>query len=239
MKKLIVSIFAIMFLFGCVTANVVKPVPQEIIIKVQNSTEAKVDVDEKDTIHKTMVIPYKVPEFSGDAIQIGDMVFYSIWGGISSYEPLNFKKTLEVMKYKGIKKMRLFINSGGGSAFDGLAVADMMKKAIADGVEINTEASGLIASAAVPIFAVGQHRCATMGTMFMVHSAKLYKLFSAEGKADLKAQHKMMTLLEDRYNTVLESHSNLSKKDWADKAEKTTWFTASEALKWGLVDEVK
>ena len=224
---------------GCITANVIKPLPtQELIIKVQNDTGAKVDVDKKAEINKTMSIPYTDPEFSGDAIRIGDMVCYSIWGGISAYEPLNFKKTLEVMKYKGIKKMKLFINSGGGSAFDGLAVSDMMEKAIKNGIEINTEASGLIASASVPIFGVGQYRMATRGTMFMVHSVKLFKLFSQEGKSDLRAQHKMMTILEDRYNSVLENHSKLSRKEWSDKCEKTTWFTSEEALEWGLVDEI-
>jgi len=240
MKKILIVLLAIAF-SGCVTATVHKLPPQEIVVKVENGTDAKVEAkkDEPDKIRKVMNVPYKEPEFSGDAIQIGDMVFYSIWGHISSIEPLNFKKTLEVMRHKGIKKMKLFINSGGGNAFDGMAVADMMEKSIKEGVEINTEASGLIASAAVPIFAVGQYRISTHGTMFMVHQGKLFKLFSQEDKADLKAQHMMMSLEEDRYNTILEKHTNLSKKEWADRCEKTTWFTAREAKEWGLLDEIR
>ena len=101
------------------------------------------------------------------------------------------------------------------------------------------EASGLIASAAVPIFAVGDVRIASRGTMFMIHQAQLFKYISSEKQDDLIAQSKMLCLLEDRYKSLVASKSNLTVDELTLKMAKTTWFTAQEAFEWGLVDKLK
>lgn len=75
--------------------------------------------------------------------------------------------------------------------------------------------------------------------MFMVHQAKLFKYLSQESAADLKAQSRMMEILTDRYLDVLERRTNLLAGEWLKKMEKTTWFTAEEALEWGLIDEIR
>jgi len=239
----IVSAFILSFVLlnGCVTVQPVKQAPpQEVVVKVVTADGKKVDAGkEANKITKTMQIPYDEPVLPGESTQIGDTVFYPIWSYIGTADPLNLKKTLEIMKYKNLKKMHIYINSGGGSAFAGLACADIILAARASGLTIMTEANGLVASAAVPIFVVGRPRIATPGTALMIHEGKLFKLFAEETKSDLNAQKKMMDMTDNRYNKILVDNSKLSLEEIERMISKTSWFTAEEAKGMGFVDEIK
>jgi ATP-dependent protease ClpP protease subunit len=214
-----------------------KPVAQEIKITVQS--DDKVSVSDANRVIRTMEVPNDEPAWPTNVMQVGDTVHYTLWAGIDTMDPLNFWKTVLVAKYKGLCKIHVYINSGGGSAFAGLGFADNILAAIADGFTVTTEANGIVASAAVPIFAVGQYRTSTRGTMFMIHEGKMFKMFAEESRNDLQSQKKMMDMIEDRYNLLLKDHSKLSLDQIAQMCAATTWFTAEEAQKFGLVDEVK
>lgn len=192
-----------------------------------------------DIIRKTMDIPYLEPEFDATAKQIGDTVYFPVWSFISGNDTLALWKTIQVAKHKKLSKLVIYINSGGGSAFDGLGVCDVILAAQRDGFHVTTEANGLVASAAVPIFAVGDTRISSPGTIFMIHEAALFKFFSEEKKGDLIAQTKMIELLEARYNELIAKRSKLSVAELQAKCKETTWFTASQALEWGLVDKIQ
>ena len=69
----------------------------------------------------------------------------------------------------------LFIISPGGDAFSGLALADQIERVERKGFRVTAHASCIIASAAVPAFAVCDKRLAAPGTIFMVHEATLWK----------------------------------------------------------------
>lgn len=207
------------------------------------STTARGDpdvVEEKDDgIKRVMDIPYLEPEFDATARQIGDTVYFPIWSYISGNDTLALWKAIQIAKYKKLSKLVIYINSGGGSAFDGLGVCDVILAAQKDGFYITTEANGLVASAAVPIFVVAQKRISSPGTIFMMHEASLFKFIADEKKSDLVAQTKMIELLEGRYNQLISNRSKLSLDQLKEKCRDTTWFTAAQALEWGLVDEIK
>jgi ATP-dependent protease ClpP protease subunit len=186
-----------------------------------------------------MDVPYLEPEFDATARQIGDTVYFPIWSCISGNDTLALWKAIQIAKYKKLSKLVIYINSGGGSAFDGLGVCDVILAAQKDGFYITTEANGLVASAAVPIFAVAQKRISSPGTIFMIHEASLFKFITDEKRSDLVAQTKMIDLLEGRYNQLISSRSKLSVDELKEKSRDITWFTAEQALEWGLVDEIK
>ena len=75
----------------------------------------------------------------------------------------------------------------------------------------------------------------------MIHEGKLFKFIAEESRADLASQKQMMDLIEERYNRVLAENSRgkLTPKQLAEMCAVTTWFTAAQAQKFGLVDEVK
>lgn len=226
MKSLAWFAFAVLLLWGLTLLNI-----------AQGDDTKK--SDDPNIIRKTMDIPYLEPEFDSTAKQIGDSVIFPIWSHISGNDTLALFKTIQVMKYKKLTKLYIYLNSGGGSAFDGLGICDVILAAQNDGLSVTVEANGLVASAAVPIFAVCQKRISAPGTIFMIHEVSLFKFISDEKKGDLVAQTKMVDLLESRYNQLIADHSKLSVEELKTKCKDTTWFTAKEALEWGLVDEIK
>ena len=72
-----------------------------------------------------------------------------------------------------IRELNVFINSPGGNAFSGLALANMLEMARGLGFRVIAHASGIVASAAVPVLAVCDQREAAKDTVFMVHEAAL------------------------------------------------------------------
>ena len=137
------------------------------------------------------------------------------------------------------REIQMFINSPGGDAFSGLALADQIERARRKGFRITAHASGIIASAAVPVFAVCNERFAAPGTIFMVHEAALWKWPGRETASDIRSQNELMHLLRERYIGKLTANSKLDKDKWEELEKKTTWFSAEKAMDWGLVDKIE
>ena len=64
-----------------------------------------------------------------------------------------------------IRNVNLFINSPGGDVFSGLALADQIERAKRKGFHITAHVTGIVAGAAVPVFAICEHRFAASGTI--------------------------------------------------------------------------
>ena len=153
---------------------------------------------------------------------------------------VNIEKDLQKTEDNtSIRDARLFIDSPGGDAFSGLALSDVIIAAQKRGWTITGDAMGIIASAAVPIFAVCKPRLAAPGTIFMVHEAALWKWPGRETSSDIRAQNELMVTLQDRYLSYLVNNSNLSLEEWQAKEKATTWFDSEKAKEWGLVDEIR
>jgi len=244
MYKILIFLVSFLFIFGaCATFNTQKGIPgttHNVKITVESANDSNVNI-EKDKIVKTQQIPYSEPEFKPPTFQLGDTVYIPIWSGIDTNDTLSLWNTINIAKYKKLTKLYIYINSGGGSVFAGLGLSDVLLAAKKDGFEITTEANGIVASAAVTVFIVGDKgkRIATKGTVFMLHRGKMFKLFSEETKDDLRAQQEMFAIVDARYNKLISDSSNLSEQEVENKCNYTTWFTADEALEWGLVDIVK
>ena len=191
-------------------------------------------------IQRTMEVSNPEASLSGMCSIIGDVGYFQIFGIISSIETRSFWMDTRILKERlGITKIKVYINSPGGSGQDGLGLADLIVSVQKEGFEVEAYATGRIASAAVPVLAACGKRVANEGCIFMVHKAKLFKYPSQESAADLAAQSRMMEILKHRYLNILETYTKHSAAEWQRAMEKTTWFTAKEALKWGLIDEIR
>ncbi len=163
-----------------------------------------------------------------------------IFSGLSVADVTRLWNELVVLENNTeIRDVNLFINSPGGDAFSGLALADQIERARRKGFKVTAHASGIIASAAVPVFAVCDVRLAAPGTIFMVHEAALWKWPGRETASDIRSQNELMHLLRDRYIGKLVDNSKLNKSKWEELEKKTTWFSANKALDWGLVDSIE
>jgi len=193
----------------------------------------------KDGITRTMEIKDESSQLSNGTTIYKDTAYMQIWSTITSVEAVSMWNDIQILKARGIKKIVIYISSGGGSAFAGLGLADQIEIAQRGGFNVECHASGIIASATVPIFAVCSERYASPGTIFMVHEASMFKYFSNESKSDIRSQNELMELLTDRYMDKLASHSKLTKEEWEAKEKETTWFCVDKAQEWGLVDKIE
>jgi ATP-dependent protease ClpP protease subunit len=189
-------------------------------------------------LNKTMEMPNEGGILKNTFIENGKAYMY-IYLSITEFTAKEFWNDITVLNMKGVKDVHLYLSSGGGSALAGLSLADQIEMARKKGFNIEAHASGIIASATVPVFAVCSKRFAAKGTIFMVHEASIFKYFSDESKSDIRSQNALMELLTTKYMDKLIKYSNLTLKQWEEYERDTTWFDADRAKDWGLVDEIE
>lgn len=191
-------------------------------------------------VMKSMSIPYEEGHLSDLSFTCEGKAYIKIFLGITTYDAQNFWNDIIVLTQKHkIFDIHIFINSPGGSVTAGLAIADQITKARNFGCKVTAHASGIVASAAVPIFAACDVRIAGEGTVFMVHEASLWKYLAEEKVKDLRAQVAMMELLEKNYIGKLVRHSKLTYDEWKAMEGQISYFTAEEAKRYGIVDIVE
>ena len=241
-RKLCVLFFIGLLLTSCANVPDSKPTPPEVVVKVQATDPANVTVQEekKERINRSMEVPNPEGRLSQLSFISKDKAFVKIFSGLSVADVTRLWNDLVVLENNTeIRDVNLFINSPGGDAFSGLALADQIERARRKGFRITAHASGIIASAAVPVFAVCDVRLAAPGTIFMVHEAALWKWPGRETASDIRSQNELMGLLRDRYINKLVDNSKLEKQKWEELEKKTTWFSADKARDWGLVDSIE
>jgi len=187
---------------------------------------------------KTMEVKNEQGQLSDNVFLLDDTAYWTAWGGIGTHDAQNFWKDLIILKKRGVKNLWVYLNSPGGSAYDGLSFADMIKEANKY-FNVTVEATGLVASAAIVILVAGEHRVARSNTIFMVHLGRIMKFFSEETIKDLEAQRRMMNLVAEMYNGVIKERTKLTLKEISAYCEKETWFSAKQAKEWGFIDEIK
>ena len=238
--KTLTIIAAILFIFSC--ASQPQPIvtqPQEVLIKIQGVDAVKVE-EESDGVMRSMEVYNPQGKLSQLSFISGGKAFVKIFSGLSVADVTRLWNDFCVLEHTtNIREINLFINSPGGDAFSGLALADQIERAQKRGFKVIAHASGIIASAAVPVFAVCSERLAAPGTIFMVHEAALWKWPGRETASDIRSQNELMVMLRDKYIEKLVFNSNLSKGEWEELERKTTWFSAEKALSWGLVDRIE
>jgi ATP-dependent Clp protease protease subunit len=243
MTRKIFCLFAFsIFLVSCASVPTNTQPPQEVVVKVQAADPTKVSVQEEnnDRVNKSMEVPNPEGRLSQLSFISKDKAFVKIFSGLSVADVTRLWNDIVVLENNtGIRDVNLFINSPGGDAFSGLALADQIERARRKGFKITAHASGIIASAAVPVFAVCDVRLAAPGTIFMVHEAALWKWPGRETASDIRSQNELMHLLRDRYIGKLAMNSKLDKEKWEKLENKTTWFSAEKAKDWGLVDSIE
>jgi ATP-dependent protease ClpP protease subunit len=244
-KKFFLLVALGVFFVSCagLPTNSTPPAPQEVVVKVKAEDPAKVTVKEEskeDRMVKSMEVHNPEGRLSQLSFISKDKAFVKIFSGLSVADVTRLWNDLVVLENNTkIRDVNLFINSPGGDAFSGLALADQIERARRKGFKITAHASGIIASAAVPVFAVCDVRLAAPGTIFMVHEAALWKWPGRETASDIRSQNELMHLLRDRYIGKLVDNSKLNKTKWEELENKTTWFSANKALNWGLVDSIE
>jgi ATP-dependent Clp protease protease subunit len=132
--------------------------------------------------------------------------------------------------------IELFISSYGGTIYDALALYDIMQTIKCP---IHTFAYGKCMSAAPLLLAAGEHghRWVAAHASFMHHDWA----DEIEGRGEfIKAGVKHSEKLGRQWTELLAEISNKTFKWWDDRSKRSGdfYFTADEAIEWGLADSI-
>lgn len=136
------------------------------------------------------------------------------------------------LKNNTSKEITINLNSGGGDAFDGIAIYNLLKKHDA---KITVNIDGFAASAASVIAMAADELIMNTGTMMMIHEASTVSWGTKkEMKSTLNALEGLDSSLADIYMTRFKGE----REEIETFITNETWFTVDEAVAIGLADEV-
>ena len=192
-------------------------------------------------ITRTMTVPYYDP-MAFSALQltkvIGDTAYIKVFSTITQKDEIVIWEDIQVLlNMLEVTKIKVYLNSAGGEAYAGFAIGDQFQR-VKDRFEMSVWASGIVASAAVMVFASFENRYAAPNTMFMVHEVAVPRT-DGMNRTDVKNMEETFGQLTDRYIDILVGVTNKCKEEWDQMLKDETNFFAPKAKEWGLVTEVK
>ena len=148
-----------------------------------------------------------------------------------------------VMDMSGIKfdptaidmpHIQILLSTYGGSAYDGISLYDAIKNSK---TEVDITCFGKIMSMGIVLLLSAKTRKAYRNTTFMIHEGSS----GAIGKvSDMEDSIDELKRLNDIYFDIIESETKIpkAKLDEIRKRRKDWYFTAEEALEYGLITEI-
>jgi ATP-dependent Clp protease protease subunit len=132
------------------------------------------------------------------------------------------------------RDIHLYINSPGGSVTGGMAIYDTMQFLDCD---VATYAMGMAASMGQFLLTAG-----TAGKRYALPHARVLMHQPSAGlggtAADLTIQAEMLTRMKRQLNELQARHSGQPVEQIERDSDRDRWFTAAEALDYGLIDAV-
>ncbi len=133
------------------------------------------------------------------------------------------------------KDIAIYINSPGGSTYALMAIYDTMQFVKPD---VATYCMGLAASAAAVVLAGGAHgkRFALPHARIMLHQPHISGLGGQATDIEIHAREILKT--REEINQILAGHTGQDLARVADDTERDYWMSSTEAMGYGLIDEV-
>lgn len=129
-------------------------------------------------------------------------------------------------------ELKVIINSGGGSVFEGYAMYNTLKAIPNRKVG---QVSGVCASIATLIFNACDYLTMSEVSMFMVHKASTM----VDGNSDeLQKQLEVLNLIDNTLNTVYSSRTGKTSDEIKLMLGKETFLNSHQALSQGWIDEI-
>jgi ATP-dependent Clp endopeptidase proteolytic subunit ClpP len=133
--------------------------------------------------------------------------------------------------------IEIVFNSPGGSVVDGMALFDYILTLRANGHHITTTALGMAASMAGILLQAGDKRVMGSEAWLLIHEGS----FGAVGKVgEVEDTVEWVKRIQKRILRIFAKRSHLTETQLARRwHRKDWWIDADEALKLGLIDEVR
>lgn len=131
------------------------------------------------------------------------------------------------------QEITLYIDSPGGETNSGLAVYDAMQSI---SCPIRTVCTGMAASMAAVLFAAGDKRDILPHSEVMIHDPLTTGTSGSALKLDAEAARLMRT--RQTIAEIISRHTGRSIDEVLAKTADDSWFSAEQAVEWGLADRV-
>jgi ATP-dependent Clp protease, protease subunit len=132
------------------------------------------------------------------------------------------------------KDIFLYINSPGGSVYDGMGIYDTMRQIKPD---VSTVCMGFAASMGAFLLSAGTKgkRMSLPHSRIMIHQP----LGGAQGQAkDIEIQAKEILYIKERLNQALADHTDQPLSKIQEDTDRDFYMSAKEAVEYGLIDQV-
>ncbi|MFC6038421.1 head maturation protease, ClpP-related [Paenisporosarcina macmurdoensis] len=128
--------------------------------------------------------------------------------------------------------INVFINSGGGDAFDGIAIYNQLKNHPA---KVIVHVDGLAASAASLIAMAADDLVMNIGSMLMIHEASTIAWGT---KSDIQKTLNALEGIDKSIADIYMTRYTGEREEIVSLIEAESWLTAGEAVELGLADRV-
>jgi ATP-dependent Clp protease, protease subunit len=132
------------------------------------------------------------------------------------------------------KDIYLYINSPGGSVYDGMGIYDTIKNIRPD---VSTVCMGFAASMGAFLLSAGTKgkRMSLPHARIMIHQP----LGGAQGQAkDIEIQAKEILYIKNRLNDALAEHTGQPLSKIQEDTDRDFYMSAAEAMEYGIIDQV-
>lgn len=162
-------------------------------------------------------------------IQNGELVLYGPVGMIDFFAGEGFSATEVISALAEMEgDITVRLNSGGGFAFDGIAISNALKAYDGEVTIIN---DAIAASAASIIFMAGEQRLMADGAMVMIHNASGFTIGTAK---DHTKSAEMLGKLDGELARIYAKATNKRAPQIRKLMDEETWMDADEAKAQGF-----
>ena len=164
---------------------------------------------------------------------------YLLTGSVAG-EFSRFVKAIYFFKRYKVRRIVIYLNSSGGSFFDGLSFAQLMLELQSKGITVEVRCYGIAASAAAVILVAGSpgHRWIADCSFVMVHELLVFKFLSIQSVSQVEKEARVMRKLQDTMTRMIASRIKLSPEELKRRCAEETWISAQQAIEWGFADHL-
>lgn len=166
-----------------------------------------------------------------EAEQTGAADLY-IYDAIDSWFGVSAEALVQDLAKLDVEQLNVYINSPGGSVFDGLAILNALRRHPAN---VTVTVDGLAASAASFIAMGGDEVVMGRNSELMIHDASGICIGNS---SDMQTMADDLARISDNIASIYAERAGGDVKAWRDVMLAETWFTAQEAVDAGLADRV-
>ena len=139
----------------------------------------------------------------------------------------------ELASHPDVKQINIYINSYGGSVFEGTAIYSQLKRHPA---QKTVYIDGFACSVASVIAMAGDKIIMPKNTMMMIHN--MWNVVAGNAKELRKAADDLDTIMEGNRQAYLQKGGDkLTEENLIAMLDAETWLTAEQCIEFGLADE--